>query len=46
MEEKYWKNFETTGKIEDYLKFKGIENIDGKINGGVSETTKGEGNSN
>ena len=46
MEENYWKNFETTGKIEDYLKYKKIENIDGKQNGGISEVTKSEGNSN
>lgn len=46
MEDKYWKEFETSGKIEDYLKYKGIENIDGKLEGGVSEITKSEGNSN
>ena len=26
MEEKYWDSFETSGKIEDYLRYKGIQN--------------------
>ena len=36
--EKYLESFEQSGKIEDYLKYKGIENIDGKIDGGIDET--------
>ena len=46
MEEKYWSSFEISGKIEDYLKYKGIQNIDGEINGGLNEATEGEGSSN
>ena len=46
MEEKYWESFENTGRIEDYLKYKGIENIDGVSQGGLNETTKSEGSSN
>ena len=30
MEDKYWSNFESSGKIEDYLRYKGIQNIDEK----------------
>ena len=45
MEEKYWKQFETSGKIEDYLKYKGIENIDGKKLGGINEATESQGSS-
>ena len=30
MEETYWKQFMTTGKVEDYLHFKGVSNIEGK----------------
>ena len=47
MEENLWQNFEKSGKIEDYLKYKGIKNIDGDfINGGINEATKSEGDSN
>lgn len=46
MEEKYWDSFETSGKIEDYLRYKGIQNLDGEISGGPNETTKSEGSSN
>ena len=28
MEETYWKQFMTTGKIEDYLQFRGVSNIE------------------
>ena len=28
MEEAYWKQFMTTGKVEDYLHFKGVSNIE------------------
>ena len=31
MEEAYWKQFMTTGKVEDYLHFKGVSNIEGEI---------------
>ena len=44
--EEYWNEFEQTGRIEDYLKYKGIENIDGKKFGGLNETTESEGHSN
>ena len=30
MEETYWKQFMTTGKVEDYLQFKGVSGIEGK----------------
>lgn len=46
MEEQYWSNFESSGKIEDYLKYKGIQNIDGIFDGGINEVTKSEGGSN
>lgn len=46
MEEKYWNSFETSGKIEDYLRYKGIQNLDGKPNGGLNEATESEGSSN
>lgn len=46
MEEKYWNSFETSGKIEDYLRYKGIENIDGKNYGGLNEATESERSSN
>ena len=45
MEKKYWNDFENSGKIEDYLKYKGIENIDGKLKGGLSEATESKGSS-
>ena len=31
MEEAYWKQFMTTGKVEDYLHFKQVSNIEGEI---------------
>ena len=31
MEETYWKQFMTTGKIEDYLQFRGVSNIEGDM---------------
>lgn len=31
MEETYWKQFMTTGKVEDYLHFKEVFNIEGNI---------------
>lgn len=31
MEEAYWKQFMTTGRVEDYLHFKGVSNIEGKM---------------
>ena len=47
MEENLWKNFELSGKIEDYLKYKGIQNIDGNIDvGGINEATESERHSN
>lgn len=46
MEEKYWNSFETSGKIEDYLRYKGIQNLDGETIGGVNEVTESEGSSN
>ena len=47
MEEKYWNSFETSGKIEDYLRYKGIQNIDGlNFDGGLNEATESEGSSN
>ena len=47
MEEKYWNSFETSGKIEDYLRYKGIQNIDGvNLDGGINEATESEGSSN
>ena len=47
MEEKYWESFETSGKIEDYLRYKGVQNIDGvNFGGGLNETTESEGSSN
>ena len=30
MEETYWKQFMTTGKVEDYLQFKQVSGIEGK----------------
>lgn len=30
MEETYWKQFMTTGKVEDYLHFKQVSGIEGK----------------
>ena len=45
--EKYWNSFETSGRIEDYLRYKGIQNIDGITkNGGLNEATESERNSN
>ena len=46
MEDKCWRDFESSGKIEDYLRYKGIQNIDGKFSGGLDEATKSEGSSN
>ncbi len=31
MEEAYWKQFMTTGRVEDYLQFKGVSNIEEKV---------------
>ena len=31
MEEAYWKQFMMTGKVEDYLHFKGVSNIEGRV---------------
>ena len=31
MEETYWKQFMTTGKVEDYLQFKQVSGIEGQI---------------
>lgn len=43
MEETYWKQFMTTGKVEDYLQFKGVSNIEGKVqNQKESRNDKGE----
>ena len=28
MDETYWKQFMTTGKVEDYLQFKGVSDIE------------------
>jgi len=44
--EEYWNEFEQTGRIEDYLKYKGIKNIDGVEVGGLNEATESEGSSN
>lgn len=44
--EEYWNEFEQTGKIEDYLRYKGIQNIDGVEIGGLNEATESEGSSN
>ena len=30
MEETYWKQFMTTGRVEDYLQFKQVSGIEGK----------------
>ena len=46
MEENYWKQFENSGKIEDYLRYKGVQNLDGETSVGVNETTESEGCSN
>ena len=47
MEEKFWNSFEASGKIEDYLRYKGIQNIDGvNFNGGLNEATESERSSN
>ena len=46
MEDKYWESFESSGKIEDYLRYKGIQNIDGVNFGGINEATESEGSSN
>ena len=46
MEENFWNAFETSGKIEDYLRYKGIQHIDGKIKtGGINEATESKGHS-
>lgn len=43
MEEAYWKQFMTTGRVEDYLQFKGVSNIEGKVqNEKESGKTRGE----
>ena len=42
MEETYWKQFMTTGKVEDYLHFKEVSNIEGKVQRG-KEPGKNEG---
>ena len=44
--EEYWNEFEQTGRIEDYLKYKGIENIEVKEVGGLNEATESEGHRN
>ena len=44
--EEYWNEFEQTGKIEDYLRYKGIENIEVKEVGGLNETAESERRSN
>lgn len=44
--EEYWNEFEQTGRIEDYLKYKGIENIEKVEVGGLNEATESEGHSN
>ena len=46
MEDKYWNSFETSGRIEDYLRYKEMQNLDGNIDGGLNEITESEGNSN
>ena len=42
MEETYWKQFMTTGKVEDYLHFKEVSNIEVKVQRG-KEPGKNEG---
>ena len=43
MEETYWKQFMTTGKVEDYLHFKEVSNIEGKAQQeNRSERNRGE----
>ena len=40
MEEAYWKQFMTTGKVEDYLQFKGVserEKLKEKDNGSKAD---------
>ena len=44
MEETYWKQFMTTGKVEDYLHFKEVSNIEGRVQK-EKESGKFEGNS-
>lgn len=46
--EKMWEAFEKTGTIEDYLKYKTLENMAGIVaeNGGINETIQGERSSN
>jgi len=47
MEQDFWQSFETSGKIEDYLRYKGIEHIDGKKEvGGINEATESKRGSN
>jgi len=46
MEDKYWESFESSGKIEDYLRYKGIQNIDGINVGGLNEATESKRSSN
>ena len=42
MEETYWKQFMTTGRVEDYLHVKGVTNIEGKAQK-ENESGKNEG---
>ena len=43
MEETYWKQFMTTGKVEDYLHFKQVSNIEGNTKKeNESERNRGE----
>ena len=44
MEEAYWKQFLTTGKVEDYLHFKGIHTIEQEMKCELEKKqVKGEG---
>lgn len=42
MEETFWKQFMTTGRIEDYLQFKGLADTKGWVKGLEKEVKKGE----
>lgn len=47
-QDKFWEIFESSGKIEDYLKYKGIslgQNVGINV-GEIDETVQSEGNSN
>ena len=51
VDELYWRMYYfldeiCNGKIEDYLRYKGIQNIDGLEVGGLNEATESEGSSN